>query len=200
MIAQLGLDPAQQAKATAIFAEARQKAQAANGDPAARHAAMQAAMAQLEAILTPAQKAKLAELRAGGAAAGGTPPGAPSTTTTSAPAQSATPGPSAPPPGSNAAANAQVQTTNAPPGGGGAGGGGRMQKMIDDLGLDAGQQAKANAIFAEARQKAVAANGDPDARRTIMRDAFTKLEAILRPDQKAKLDALRAQRAQGGGG
>ena len=75
-----------------------------------------------------------------------------------------------------------------------------MQKMIDDLGLDAGQQAKAAAIFAEARQKAVAAGGDPDARRTIMRDAFAKLEAILRPDQKAKLDALRAQRAQGGGG
>ena len=75
-----------------------------------------------------------------------------------------------------------------------------MQKMIADLDLDAGQQAKATAIFAEARQKAVAANGDPDARRAIMHDAFTKLETILRPDQKAKLDALRAQRGQGGGG
>jgi len=205
MIAQLGLDPAQQAKATAIFAQARQKAQAANGDPAARHAAMKAAMDQLEAILTPAQKAKLAELRASGAAAGGVAPGAPTSTNTAQPTQSATPGASAPPAGSNAAANAQVQTTNAPPGGapgggGGGGGGGRMQKMIDDLGLDAGQQAKANAIFAEARQKAIAANGDPDARRAIMHDAFTKLEAILRPDQKAKLDALRAQRGQGGGG
>ncbi len=202
MIAQLGLDPAQQAKATAIFAQAREKAQAANGDPAARHAAMKAAMDQLQAILTPAQKAKLADLRAAGAAAGGTPPGAPTTTTTSEPAQSATPGPSAPPPGSNAAANAQVQTTNAPPSGGapGGGGGGRMQKMIDDLGLDAGQQAKAAAIFAEARQKAVASGGDPDARRAIMHDAFTKLEAILRPDQKAKLDALRAQMRGGQGG
>jgi multidrug efflux system membrane fusion protein len=212
MIAQLGLDPAQQAKATAIFADARQKAQA---DPTSRRAVMKDAMDQLTAILTPAQKAKLVDLRASGAGAGGTPPGAPTTTTTTAPAQSATPGPSAPPAGATGAARAQVQATNrgataAPPvgaptgggpsGGGGGGGSGRMQKLIADLGLDAGQQTKANAIFAEARQKAIASGGDPDARRTIMRDAFAKLETILRPDQKAKLDALRAQRAQGGGG
>ena len=120
MIAQLGLDPAQQARATAIFAEARQKAQAANGDPAVRRAAMASAMDQVEAILTPAQKAKLAELRAGGASSGGAPSAAPGVTSRDRPTQSAPPGPSTARPGADAATSAPVQPANTPPAGGGA--------------------------------------------------------------------------------
>ena len=60
-----------------------------------------------------------------------------------------------------------------------------MARMTELLGLDADQQAKAKAIFAEGRGP----------------EAFAKFRAILRPDQQAKLDARRAQRqAEGGGG
>ncbi len=213
MIAQLDLTPDQQKKADAIFAEARTKAQAANGDPDARRAAMKDAMGKLTAILTPDQKTKLEQLRAQGGGAGG---GAP---------QAAGAGPSTPPAGTTSAAEAQVRAANpgtpAPtmttpaqptgggatgpgggPAGGGGGGGGRMQALISALDLDAGQQAKATAIFAAARAKAEAANGDPDARRAAMREAFGKLEGILRPDQKEKLTQMRARMGggQGGGG
>ena len=51
--------------------------------------------------------------------------------------------------------------------------------MAAFLGLDADQQAKAKAIFADGPSP----------------DAFAKFRAILRPDQQAKLDARRAQRA-----
>ena len=68
-----------------------------------------------------------------------------------------------------------------------------MARLTGFLDLDTSQQAKAAAIFA-------AAGSDPDARRAAM----AKLEAILRPDQKAKLEAMRAkraaERASGGGG
>ena len=54
---------------------------------------------------------------------------------------------------------------------------------------------------------AASSGEDPDARRQAMRQAYGKafdqLDAILRPDQKAKLAQLRAQmaqqRGQGGG-
>ena len=71
MTAALNLDAQQQAKATAIFAAARAKA---GDDPAARRAAMRDAMTQLEPILRPDQKAKLAEMRShmgGGGRPGG---------------------------------------------------------------------------------------------------------------------------------
>ena len=74
-----------------------------------------------------------------------------------------------------------------------------MAQMTSELGLDAGQQAKVAAIFAEARQQAEAST-DPDARHAAMGAAFAKMSAILRPDQKAKLEAMRARRAAGGGG
>ncbi|MDR3514163.1 MAG: MdtA/MuxA family multidrug efflux RND transporter periplasmic adaptor subunit, partial [Caulobacteraceae bacterium] len=82
--------------------------------------------------------------------------------------------------------------------GGGRGGAGRMQAMIGQLGLTPDQQAKARQIFADAREKAQASD-DPDARRAAMRDAQTELEAILTPEQKARFEQLRAQRAAGGG-
>jgi membrane fusion protein, multidrug efflux system len=90
--------------------------------------------------------------------------------------------------------------------------GGRTQAMLSQLDLDPQQQLKAQAIFAQARAQAMngaASSGEnPDAMRQARRQAYDKafdqLNAILRPDQKAKLSQLRAQmqqeRAQRGGG
>jgi multidrug efflux system membrane fusion protein len=91
--------------------------------------------------------------------------------------------------------------TGAPASGGGQGGGGRMQAMIAGLGLTPDQQAKAQQIFAAAREKARGSD-DPDARRAAMRDAMAQVEAILTPEQKARLEARRAARSggQGSGG
>lgn len=84
--------------------------------------------------------------------------------------------------------------------GAGGGHGGRAQALLAQLNLDPQQQAKAQAIFTAAREEA-ASSGDY---RGAMQGAFAKLDGILRPDQKAKLAALRAQmaarRAQEGGG
>ena len=81
-----------------------------------------------------------------------------------------------------------------------------MQAMLAELNLDAQQQAKADAILGEARQKAMANlgdNADPDARRNAFRaamgEAMGKLMPILRPDQKAKLSEMRARMAEGRG-
>jgi Spy/CpxP family protein refolding chaperone len=63
--------------------------------------------------------------------------------------------------------------------------------MIAALNLDAGQQQQAQAIFAAAGQQAQS-TGDF---RTAMQAAFAKLDAILHPDQKAKLQQLRAEAA-----
>lgn len=91
--------------------------------------------------------------------------------------------------------------------GGGQGGANRLNRIAEELDLDDGQKAKAETIFAEARQKAMAAAAgasDPQARRKAMREAmeeaYAKLEPILKPAQKDKLVALRARAAQGGGG
>jgi HlyD family secretion protein len=98
-----------------------------------------------------------------------------------------------------------------PPGGGGfgqrpggqGGQGGLAARLTQQLDLDAGQQAKAKVIFDSARQNVMAAGySDPQARReamrTAMQAAFAKLEPILKPEQKQKLVALRAQMAAGG--
>jgi multidrug efflux system membrane fusion protein len=87
-------------------------------------------------------------------------------------------------------------------GGGGRGGGAaRMQAMLDQLNLTADQKAKAAPILADMRAKATAAGDDPDARRAAMRDGMHALAGILTPEQKAKLDDLRAKaRAAGGFG
>ncbi len=88
--------------------------------------------------------------------------------------------------------------------GGGGQGGGMAARITQQLDLDAGQQAKAKAIFDTARQNVMAAGySDPQARReamrTAMQAAFAKLEPILKPDQKTKLIALRAQMQAMGG-
>jgi hypothetical protein len=91
--------------------------------------------------------------------------------------------------------------------GGPAPGAGRMAAVETALGLDAEQKTKAEEIFAEARAEATAQAGDePEARRAAMRaandKAFSRLEPILRPDQKARLPAAKAamQRRRGSGG
>lgn len=85
--------------------------------------------------------------------------------------------------------------------GGGQRGGGMAARIIEALDLDAGQQKKAEAIFAEARQKAQNASGEDrrTAMRAAMEEAFTKLDAILKPEQKTRLAAMRARMGQGGG-
>ena len=209
LIGQLDLTPDQKTKARDIFAAARAKAMASD-DPDARRTAMQGAMAQLMAILTPDQKAKLAELRAQQGAGGGSgaPPaqaepapastssepgagghhhGRPADSSAPAPQASAGPSPAAGPPAGGEQAGGQ------------GGGGGRLAMLAGQLGLDAGQQAKAQAIFAAARAKAEGSS-DPDARRTAMHEAMAQFAAILRPDQQAKLAQLRAARAGGAGG
>ena len=212
MLAARDLTPDQQAKAKAIFADARTKAMAAGDDPDARRQIMQDANTQLEAILTPAQKAKFeaarAQARPAGAQSGapaaassGAPPAAPQSAAPAAAASSAPHGrhaqtaaaSGAPPAGQPAG-----RPSGGPPGGGPGGPGGRG-KMMDALGLDPAQKAQADAIFAAARAQAQGST-DPDARRAAMRGAMAKLDAILRPDQKAKLAALRAQFGAGRSG
>jgi hypothetical protein len=63
--------------------------------------------------------------------------------------------------------------------------------MIAALNLDPAQQQQAQAIFAAAGQQAQS-TGDF---RAAMQGAFAKLEAILRPDQKAKFEQMRAEAA-----
>jgi Spy/CpxP family protein refolding chaperone len=212
LLGQLDLSADQKSKVQQIMSAARDKAQASD-DPDARREAMRDAMTQVQALLTPAQKAKLAQLRAA-QAGGGAPPAAPSASppdTTQAPASSAaptvpaapsrTPRASAPVPSTSSAPSPAAPGPSASAGGGerGGGPGGRLAMLTDQLGLDAAQQAKAQAIFAAARAKAEGSD-DPDARRTAMREAMGQLNAILRPDQQAKLAAIRAARMGGQGG
>ena len=100
-----------------------------------------------------------------------------------------------------AAANPGGEASGPPPGGAG-----RMQAMLAELNLDPAQQAKAEAILSEAREKAQSSlpeDADPDTRRAVMRkamgEALGKLAPVLRPDQKAKLADIRAKMAAGGG-
>ena len=82
--------------------------------------------------------------------------------------------------------------------GGGQGGGGRMAALLQQLNLTPDQQAKATAIMAQARTQAQAAD-DPDAKRQIFMASQQQIQAILTPEQNAKLKDLRAaQKAQQG--
>jgi membrane fusion protein, multidrug efflux system len=187
LLDQLNLTADQKAKAAPILADMRQKAAAAGDDPDARRAAMRDGMHALSGILTPEQNAKLADLRAqaraaggfgggGGGGGGGAAASAPPAASPSSPQAPLAPA-SAPPPSASSAPPASRSS-------GGGGGGDRMARMTAFLGLDADQQAKAQAIFADGPSP----------------EAFAKFRAILRPDQQAKLDARRAQReAQHGG-
>ena len=86
---------------------------------------------------------------------------------------------------------------------GGGGGGGGAMRIVEQLNLDAGQQAKVQTMFAQARAKAAQAGDDPATRGPAMRQAMqgvmAQIPALLRPDQKAKFEALRAQQQQQGG-
>ncbi len=89
-----------------------------------------------------------------------------------------------------------AQQGGAEPGGGQGGGG--AGRMVAALGLDAKQAAQAQAIFARHQPSDPE---DPDSRREARQAAMAELTPILRPDQRAKLDAFRAQmRARGGQG
>jgi multidrug efflux system membrane fusion protein len=204
LVATLNLTPDQKPKAAAIFADMRAKMMAAGDDSDARRAAMHDSMAKFNAILTPDQQAKFKAARAnmrggggggnGGASSGAAPQSAAavdSTPSTATPPTPTAPATAAPHGGSGSEMHGGGQ--------GGGGGGDRLARLTAFLGLDATQQTKAAAIFAEAREKAAGAS-DPDARHAAMAGAMAKLEGILRPDQKAKLDAMRAQRAAEGGG
>jgi membrane fusion protein, multidrug efflux system len=191
LLATLDLTADQQAKVKAIFADARTKAEAAGDDPDARRAIMQDAAKQVEAILDPAQKAKFEAGRA--QAPGGQRP-APAAES-AAPEAAVAPVSSAPP-ARSAPAGVPVAAESAQPA---AASGGRSGRMIEALNLDPAQKAQAEAIFAQARAQAQGSS-DPDARRAAMREAMTKLDAILRPDQKAKLAAMRAQAGAGRSG
>ena len=84
-------------------------------------------------------------------------------------------------------------------GGGGQRGAGGAQgaAFLGQLGLDAAQLKKAQAIMAEVRKQAQATAGDDRtklraAMQTANQAAFAKIDALLKPDQKAKFATLRA--------
>ncbi len=102
-------------------------------------------------------------------------------------------------PGAEPSANAGGEQAGGEQGGGEGRRGGGGMRLLSQLGLDPNQQAKVDAIMQEARQTAQSTD-DPDARRQAMQGAMARIAPILRPDQKAKLDALRAQQRANGGG
>jgi multidrug efflux system membrane fusion protein len=199
MLAQLNLTPDQQAKIEAIQAAARPKIQAAGDDPDAKRTAMRDSMQQINAVLTPEQQAKLAQLRAQARAAGGGMGGG--ADSSAAPASSASASaaaiglplsPVAPPPAAPDSSAPAPQASGEPggqgghAGGGGGGGRGALFAILTD-----DQKAKVKALMQAAMQ-----SGDPDARQKVR----AQIEAILTPEQKAKLAAMRAARQSGGGG
>ena len=195
MLAQLNLTPDQQSKITAIEAATRVKMQAAGDDSDAKHAAMHDSMQQIAAVLTADQKAKLVQLRAqahaaggGGSPTGGLESASPAPAAGGSPSTSigAQPSPIAPPPTApDSSAPAPQASAGGGEGGHGGGGGGRaalMAMLTDD------QNAKVKAIFDDAK-----ASGD-------FSQVRAKMAAILTPEQKAKLAAMKAAHQGGGGG
>ena len=181
MFAQLDLTPDQQAKMKTI----REQAQASGDFSGMRD--------KIAAILTPAQKAKLAQLRAAAAAqsADSSAAAASSSTSNSASAGSSPasiglpPSPVAPAP--TAPDSSAAPAPQPPAGGPGGGHGGGMKAMFAQLNLTPDQQAKIKAAMDDAR-----ASGDFSGVRE-------KIGAILTPAQKAKMAQLRAAREGGGG-
>jgi Spy/CpxP family protein refolding chaperone len=80
-------------------------------------------------------------------------------------------------------------------------GGGRMQKLANDLGLSDAQKAQLKPILQSAGQQAKAIKADtsltPEARKAKMKDlrksTNQQMMAILTPDQRQKLKAMRRQ-------
>ena len=93
-----------------------------------------------------------------------------------------------------------------PPGGGGAGRGGGGQALLDQLNLDPGQRAKVAAITGalQPRMRAAFQGGDMAAAMQLRQQMTAQIDAVLRPDQRAKYEQRRAQaraaREAGGGG
>jgi len=83
--------------------------------------------------------------------------------------------------------------------GGGQPGGG-MDGMLSQLNLDEKQQAEVAKIREEMKPEMDKAKGDRAAMRPVMQQFMSKVEAILTPEQKQKLEAFRAQHKRGGRG
>ena len=83
----------------------------------------------------------------------------------------------------------------------GAGAQARQQKLFAQLDLDAGQQAKVNAITAKLQPKMRAAfqGGDVPAAMAVRQQMQAQIAAVLRPDQQAKYQQLQAQQRAGRG-
>jgi len=117
-------------------------------------------------------------------------------------------GQGAPAGGAAASAGQPNQSGQGSSQGGGQGGGmsARLQAMFAPLGLDPAQQAKITAITEADRPKIMAAyqSGDMAAGKAAREAMDKQIDAVLRPDQKVKMDALRkemaARRAAAGGG
>ncbi len=85
---------------------------------------------------------------------------------------------------------------------GGAGGAGSaasgrhwMAKALASLGLSDDQKSKIRGIMSDARKQS--AGADPATRRANFRAAMAKIDAVLTPDQRTKLDEMRKERQQG---
>jgi HlyD family secretion protein len=68
-----------------------------------------------------------------------------------------------------------------------------QQRIWAEIGLDDAQKKKAQAIQDATRAKMMGSFGDRDAMRAAAEDGRAKFEAILRPDQKTKYEAVRAR-------
>lgn len=224
-LSSLNLDAAQKAKVDSIQTASRAQFQGlmASGDFAGMRSAREAANKQIEAVLRPDQVARFRQLQEqqraqraamggfGGSMGGGAYGGLP------APASATTPqgAPAAPPASAASGASSPGQGGGRPPGapagapggraggfGGGPNGGGRGGALFAELGLDAGQQAKVDAIRAEYGPKMREAfqSGDMAAAGAVRQQMSARIEAILRPDQRARYQAARERMRQQGGG
>jgi HlyD family secretion protein len=203
---ELQLDAEQQAKLEAIGNDLRPQFMALRDLPEAERGAardkVQAEMrSRINAMLTPEQKVKYAQLvaqaqaaRQGGAA--GTAPAAPAApaATGQKPAQApkAAAAPSPPP----AAGGAPVTVS---PGPGGPGTEFR-QRLVTELQLTPAQNEKVDAIYADMRPKFMQlrdlpAEERPKARERLMADIRARIGDVLTPEQKPKYAAMVAEAA-----
>jgi Spy/CpxP family protein refolding chaperone len=101
--------------------------------------------------------------------------------------------------GSGAASSGQDAAAGGAGGGSPANGRHRMAEALATLGLSDDQKAKIRAIMSDARKQS--ANADPATRRANYRAAMAKVQDVLTPDQRtklqAKLDEMRKERQAG---
>ena len=113
------------------------------------------------------------------------------------------------PPGVAAAKDGDVPAPGAGAGGSGGGGGGdpqaRRQRLVEELKLDAAQQARLDEIYAELRARMAELRDVPEAdRRTrgerLRGDVRQKINAMLNPEQQKKYaEIVAAETGRGGG-